>query len=48
MKKLKTRKRLTPKQIDRIWHWDIKGKSERWIAKKVGCSRSAVWYHLNK
>lgn len=40
-------KKLTKKQIAKIL--SLKGKkSEREIAKKVGCSRSAVWYQLRK
>lgn len=46
--KKKTRVRLTEKQIDRIWSLHWKNKSERFIAEKVGCSRSAVWYQLQK
>ena len=41
-------KRLTKKQIERIKTLHKKGKSERAIAKKIGCSRSTVWYWLQK
>ena len=46
--------KLTEKQIKQIRTLGInrsfyKGRlSEREIAKKIGCSRSAVWYWLNK
>jgi len=41
-------KKLTKQQIAKIYLLAIDGLSERKIAKKVGCSRSAVWYHLQK
>jgi len=41
-------KRLTKKEIKRIWVLNRKGKSQRAIAEKIGCSRSAVWYQLQK
>jgi len=41
--------RLTKEQIKGIKILSKKRKmSERAIAKHIGCSRSAVWYHLNK
>ena len=40
--------RLTKKQIERIITLSSKGFSERAIAAKIGCSRGAVWYWLNK
>ena len=39
---------LSIKQIAKIKSLHKRGKSERVIAFIVGCSRSAVWYHLNK
>lgn len=39
--------KLTNKQIERIKAWTKKGLSQRETAKKVGCSRSAVYYHLH-
>jgi biotin operon repressor len=41
-------KNLTAKQIAKIKALHKQGKSERAIAKVVKCSRSAVWYHLQK
>jgi len=41
-------KRLTPKEIKKIKSLHEKGKSERVIAKEIGCARSTVWYHLQK
>lgn len=43
-------KKLSSKQIARIkaLHNKGKGMSERAIAREVGCSRSAVWYHVKK
>lgn len=41
-------KKLTPATIAKIVKLSNDGLSERAIAKKLGCSRSAVWYHLNK
>ena len=41
-------KKLSQNQIKRIKELHIKGFSEREIAKKIGCSRSSVWYHLQK
>ena len=48
MSKNKTSKKLTNKQIERIFSLSQKGLSQREIAKKIGRSRSAVWYHLTK
>ncbi|MCK5016600.1 MAG: helix-turn-helix domain-containing protein [Candidatus Peribacteraceae bacterium] len=39
--------KLTQAQIKKIKSLASKGLSERAIAKQVGCSRSAVWYHKN-
>jgi biotin operon repressor len=39
---------LSDKKIARIKELSKKGLSQRAIAKKVGCSRSAVWYRLQK
>lgn len=41
-------KRLTDKKVTRIFELTEKGLSQRKIADKIGCSRSTVWYHLNK
>lgn len=41
-------KKLTNKVIAKIKSLSKKGMSERAIAKLVGCSRSAVWYQLQK
>jgi biotin operon repressor len=41
-------KKLTESKISKIKILHDEGKSERVIAKKLGCSRGAVWYHLNK
>jgi len=41
-------KKLVKKQIEKIQSLSKKGMSQRAIAKEVGCSRSAVYYHLNK
>ncbi len=41
-------KKLTKKEIKKIKDLYSKGKSERAIAKEIGCSRSAVWYQLQK
>jgi hypothetical protein len=41
-------KKLDKKQIEKIKKLSSKGMSQRAIAKEVGCSRSAVYYHLNK
>lgn len=40
--------KLTQKQVEKIKALHSKGLSERDIAKKLGCSRSTVWYHLQK
>ena len=40
--------KLSTKQIARIKALHKQGKSQRQIAKEVGCSRSAVWYQLQK
>ena len=42
------KKLLSQKKIQRIKDLSLKGLSQREVAKKVGCSRSAVFYHLNK
>lgn len=41
-------KKLTSSQIAKIKTLHKQGKSERQIAKLIGCSRSAVWYQINK
>jgi biotin operon repressor len=41
-------KKLSTEQIARIKSLHKAGKSEREIAKELGCSRSAVWYQLHK
>jgi biotin operon repressor len=41
-------KKLTEKQIAKIKALHKKGKSERAIAEEIGCSRSTVWYQLQK
>jgi hypothetical protein len=41
-------KKLNKKQIDKIQSLTKKGMSQRAVAKEVGCSRSVVYYHLNK
>lgn len=41
-------KKLTVKQIARIKTLSAQGKSQRQIAAILGCSRSAVWYQLQK
>ncbi len=41
-------RRLTKKQIERIHLLAARGFSEREIAKKMDCSRSAVWYWLQR
>jgi len=41
-------KKLTPIKIAKIKMLAYKGLSQREIAKKVRCSRSAVWYQLSK
>jgi biotin operon repressor len=41
-------KKLSEAQISAILKEKKEGLSEREIAKKVGCSRSAVWYQLQK
>lgn len=49
MKKAKSAvKKLTAKQSSAIKAYAAKGKSQRWIAAKVGCSRSAVFYHIHR
>ena len=40
--------KLTPAKIKRIKELSKKKFSQRQIAKKIGCSRSAVFYWLNK
>ena len=40
--------KLTPAKIKKILELHRKDLSERKIAKKVGCHRSTVWYHINK
>lgn len=40
--------KLSKQQIARIKELVRQGRSERQIAKAVGCSRSAVWYHKQK
>ena len=41
-------KKITQSQINRMTLLSMKGLSQREIAKKIGCSRSAVYYWLNK
>lgn len=41
-------KKLSEKKIKKIKTLYLKGWSQRKTAKAVGCSRSAVWYHLQK
>ena len=41
-------KRLTATTISKIKELHKKGLSGRQIAKKVKCSRSGVWYQLQK
>ena len=41
-------RKLSGEQIAKIKTLHLKGESERAIAKVVGCSRSAVWYQLQK
>ncbi len=43
-----SKNKLTSDQIKKILKLSKKGLSERAIAKEVGCSRSAVWYRINK
>jgi biotin operon repressor len=38
--------KLTKEQIAKIKELNKKGMSERAIAREIGCSRSAVWHHL--
>ena len=40
--------KLTRQQVAKIIKLAAEGLSERKIAKKIGCSRSAVWYHIQK
>lgn len=40
--------KLSKEVVARIKTLHKQGKSERVIAKEVGCSRSAVWYHVKK
>lgn len=42
------RKLLTEEEKKEIKILHKQGRSERGIAKMIGCSRSAVWYHLQK
>ncbi len=47
--KAKTKvKTLTVAQVSKIRSLANKGLSQREIGKRVGCSRSAVYYHLTK
>jgi transposase len=41
-------KKLTEAKIAKIKALHNRGLSERAIAKKIGCSKSTVWYWLNK
>lgn len=41
-------KKLTPAKIKKIKELTKKGLSERAIAKKLGCTRGAVWYWKQK
>lgn len=41
-------RKLSGDQIAKIKTLRKKGESERAIAKAIGCSRSAVWYQLQK
>jgi len=43
-----TSRKLSKKEIARIKVLHKKGMSERAIAEKIGCSRSTVWYWLQK
>ncbi len=45
--KANTAKRLTAKQIDKIFALAMKGYTQRQIAAKIPCHPTTVWYHLN-